>query len=218
MESQDSFALWLFLVTVVAITLLPLVLCLAGLLWAPIGASIAALYARHRNISTGDAASTATLASVHMLVPWIHVMLQISNRRRRPVLETSFHIGALALWLLGPVLVLVGFGGFNTVLLILDRLNNPSSHPPENDLRFYLYLLQGVVTLVVGAVSALSWYRSLRQVGSEAQSARRWDLWLPMSVAHSLRMTMLWSAGGVVWVLAMVYASLVIWRDATVIW
>ena len=193
-------------------------MCLAGLLWAPIGASIAALCARWTKVSSGDAAYAAALASVQFLVPWVYVMLSISGQRRRPRLEMFFHIGALVLWLLGPVLFLTQLGLDSTVFLILDRITNPDSYPPENNQRFVLYLIVGAATLVMAALCALSWYRSLGQVGTEAQSERQGDLWLPVNVAHSLRMTILWSAGSMVYFGAAVYISLIVWRETTVIW
>ena len=217
MESLQGWA-WYPIGASAALTLLTLLMCLAGLLWAPVGASLAALYARGKRESSGDAAYTAALASVHFIVPWVYVMLSIASQRCRPRLEMFLHIGALVLWLLGPVLLLAQFGLGSTVFLILDRITNPDSHPPENNLSLVLDLVVGASTLVVAALCALSWSRSLGQVGVELQGEGQRDLWLPVNVAYSLRMTILWSAGSVVFLGTMMYISLVIWRETTVIW
>lgn len=208
MESQESLALMWLLRTVVAIALLPLALCLAGLLWAPIGASIAALYARYKIIPAGNAASTAALASVHMLVPWAYVMLNISNQRRRPVLERAIHIGTHALWLLGPILFLACLGCFGTVASIVERLNIPAGWPKGDNVIFALTVIASVAMVVMATLGALLWYRSLRLVGSETQSEGQGGLWLPVRVAHSIRMTILWSAGSVVLSVVMLFIGL----------
>ena len=217
MESLEPLAMDLLWASA-GLTLLILVMCLAGLLWAPLGASIAVLYARYRKVSTDHIASTAAWASVHLLVSWIYVMAGISNQRRGVGLYRSFHIGALVLWLFGPILLLAQLGLYGTASLILDRLTNPESHPPENDFRFVLYLIIGAATLVIAALCALLWYRSLRQVGMEARSERQGDLWLPVHVSRSLRMTILWSVGSVVYAGIVVMTSLLIWRETTVVW
>ena len=208
MESQDSLALLWLLRTVVALTLLPLALCLAGLLWAPIGASIAALYARHRNISTGDAASTAALASVHMLVPWVHVLLCIFDQRRRPVLERSLHIGALGLWLLGPISFLATIGCFVAADAIWEIFPGPSRRSSSVTDLFVKELIGSLAAIIMAGLGVFLWYRSLRRVGSVSGSERPEDFLLPMSVAHAIRMTILWSASSVAIFLFLLFTGL----------
>ena len=208
MESQDSLAFLWLLRTVVALTLLPLALCLAGLLWAPIGAAIAALFARRRNITTGDAASTAALASVHMLVPWVHVLLFIFDQRRRPVLERFLHISALGLWLFGPISFSAGIGCFVAVAATLERLNTQPGRSMGPDDIFAWTLIGSAAMVVLAGIGLFLWYRSLRRVGGVSGSERPEDFLLPTGVAHAIRMTILWSAGSVILFVINLFAGL----------
>ena len=199
MTSVALYALGALAVIGFGFAVLVLILSLAGLIWVPLGAMIAGRVSHVRKRFPKSAKESAAHSSMHMLFPWIYIMVRIYGSPRRPPVEQFLHAITLLLWLLGPVLVLFAAALFLVLVPVID----PTGVIPTAPAGPFDYIVEyagALILIVAGIFCSRSWRRSFH-VFRERAKVRDYcddDLRLSAHLAQDIRRAIGWSVIAIV--------------------
>ena len=121
------------------------VVLLLSLVFAPVGAVICAVIAKHRGLDTGRYVAAGFVYSALLFVPWIYLVAIMLNRRLSPIDVALGYLAVYATW----IMTSITFGA------LLSGLLPGQGRPLSIDLGIIL-LLVNIATLVFSVVRLFS--------------------------------------------------------------